>query len=72
MKSAKVIDLCNNPQAKEAKLTAAQRIVPEWKDYDSELKNLILRVEAGEFDHEDNTEAVNENISVDSHGHAEL
>lgn len=42
---AKTIDLCNNPQTKEAKLTAAQRIVPEWKDYDTEIKNLMSRVE---------------------------
>lgn len=48
---AKVIDLCNNPQTKEAKLTAAQRIVPEWKDYDAEIKNLMARVEDRE--HED-------------------
>lgn len=41
---AKVIDLCNNPQTKEAKLTAAQRIVPEWKDYDNEIKTLMARI----------------------------
>lgn len=45
IKDAKVIDLCNNPMTKEAKLTAAQRIVPEWKDYDAEIKNLMIRVE---------------------------
>lgn len=50
-KSAKVIDLCNNPQTKEAKLTAAQRIVPEWKDYDAELKTLLARVEDHENSH---------------------
>ncbi|XP_023293347.2 UDP-glucose:glycoprotein glucosyltransferase [Lucilia cuprina] len=47
-KTAKVIDLCNNPMTKEAKLTAAQRIVPEWKDYDAEIKALMARIE----DHE--------------------
>lgn len=47
---AKTIDLCNNPQTKEAKLTAAQRIVPEWKEYDSEIKNLMSRVEDREHD----------------------
>ncbi|KAM7357519.1 UDP-glucose-glycoprotein glucosyltransferase [Cochliomyia hominivorax] len=47
-KNAKVIDLCNNPMTKEAKLTAAQRIVPEWKDYDAEIKSLMARIE----DHE--------------------
>lgn len=35
---AKTIDLCNNPQTKEAKLDAAVRIVAEWNDYDSEIK----------------------------------
>ncbi|XP_063697044.1 UDP-glucose:glycoprotein glucosyltransferase [Culicoides brevitarsis] len=43
--TAKTIDLCNNPQTKEAKLTAAQRIVPEWKDYDAEIKNLMTEME---------------------------
>lgn len=32
---------CNNPQTKEPKLTAAVRIVKEWKDYDEEVKALI-------------------------------
>lgn len=38
-------DLCNNPMTKEAKLSAAQRIVPEWKDYDAEIKNLMARID---------------------------
>uniref|UniRef100_A0A1L8E1R7 Putative glycoprotein glucosyltransferase n=1 Tax=Nyssomyia neivai TaxID=330878 RepID=A0A1L8E1R7_9DIPT len=46
LKPAKVIDLCNNPQTKEAKLTAAQRIVPEWINYDLEIKNLLNRADA--------------------------
>lgn len=54
-KSAKVIDLCNNPQTKEAKLTAAQRIVPEWKDYDAEIKTLMARIE----DHENHNSSGN-------------
>ncbi|XP_072111746.1 UDP-glucose:glycoprotein glucosyltransferase 1 isoform X1 [Mobula birostris] len=37
-KKAKTIDLCNNPMTKEPKLEAAMRIVPEWQDYDQELK----------------------------------
>uniref|UniRef100_A0A336KG93 CSON010503 protein n=1 Tax=Culicoides sonorensis TaxID=179676 RepID=A0A336KG93_CULSO len=48
LKTAKTIDLCNNPQTKEAKLTAAHRIVPEWKDYDLEIKKLIADVEIHE------------------------
>ena len=39
-KTAKTIDLCNNPMTKEAKLDAAVRIVSEWNDYDSEIKLL--------------------------------
>lgn len=45
LKTAKTIDLCNNPQTKEAKLTAAQRIVPEWKGYDEEIKQLMTKIE---------------------------
>lgn len=45
LKHAKTIDLCNNPLTKEAKLTQAQRIVPEWKTYDNEIKNIMARVE---------------------------
>jgi UDP-glucose:glycoprotein glucosyltransferase len=37
-RKAKTIDLCNNPQTKEAKLDAAVRIVAEWNDYDTEIK----------------------------------
>ncbi|XP_014811121.1 PREDICTED: UDP-glucose:glycoprotein glucosyltransferase 2 [Calidris pugnax] len=44
-KKAKTIDLCNNPQTKEPKLKAAARIVPEWVDYDSEIRTLIQQIE---------------------------
>uniref|UniRef100_A0A8D0EIM3 Glucosyltransferase 24 catalytic domain-containing protein n=1 Tax=Strix occidentalis caurina TaxID=311401 RepID=A0A8D0EIM3_STROC len=44
-KKAKTIDLCNNPQTKEPKLKAAARIVPEWVDYDSEVRKLIQQIE---------------------------
>lgn len=40
-KSAKIIDLCNNPMTKEAKLVAAQRIIPEWTEYDNEIKAVL-------------------------------
>uniref|UniRef100_G3P6S0 UDP-glucose ceramide glucosyltransferase-like 1 n=1 Tax=Gasterosteus aculeatus aculeatus TaxID=481459 RepID=G3P6S0_GASAC len=39
-KSAKTIDLCNNPMTKEPKLNAAVRIVAEWSDYDQEIKHV--------------------------------
>uniref|UniRef100_H2UQ26 UDP-glucose ceramide glucosyltransferase-like 1 n=1 Tax=Takifugu rubripes TaxID=31033 RepID=H2UQ26_TAKRU len=44
-KSAKTIDLCNNPMTKEPKLQAAVRIVAEWTDYDQEIKRLQGRVQ---------------------------
>jgi len=37
---AKTIDLCNNPLTKTPKLENAVRIVPEWPDYDNEIKEL--------------------------------
>uniref|UniRef100_A0A8C4VRH5 UDP-glucose ceramide glucosyltransferase-like 1 n=1 Tax=Gopherus evgoodei TaxID=1825980 RepID=A0A8C4VRH5_9SAUR len=44
---AKIIDLCNNPKTKEPKLKAALRIVPEWVQYDSEIRKLIKQIEKG-------------------------
>uniref|UniRef100_A0A8D3E7J9 UDP-glucose ceramide glucosyltransferase-like 1 n=1 Tax=Scophthalmus maximus TaxID=52904 RepID=A0A8D3E7J9_SCOMX len=46
-RSAKTIDLCNNPMTKEPKLQAAVRIVAEWTDYDQEIKRLQTRVQEG-------------------------
>ncbi|XP_077339156.1 UDP-glucose:glycoprotein glucosyltransferase 2 isoform X3 [Lithobates pipiens] len=42
---AKTIDLCNNPKTKEPKLKAAARIVPEWADYDNEIRQLLKRID---------------------------
>jgi len=38
--TAKTIDLCNNPLTKVPKLEAAHRLIPEWTDYDNEIKQL--------------------------------
>ena len=38
---------------KEAKLTAAQRIIKEWPEYDSQIKNLMAKVD--EAEHEDDS-----------------
>uniref|UniRef100_I3JP69 UDP-glucose ceramide glucosyltransferase-like 1 n=1 Tax=Oreochromis niloticus TaxID=8128 RepID=I3JP69_ORENI len=46
--TAKTIDLCNNPMTKEPKLVAAARIVPEWVEYDREIKELLRRVQEQE------------------------
>ncbi|KPI93423.1 UDP-glucose:glycoprotein glucosyltransferase [Papilio xuthus] len=50
---AKTIDLCNNPMTKEAKLSAAMRIVPEWREYDGEVRALQARVRRGLYQHTD-------------------
>uniref|UniRef100_A0A8C0JT06 UDP-glucose ceramide glucosyltransferase-like 1 n=1 Tax=Canis lupus dingo TaxID=286419 RepID=A0A8C0JT06_CANLU len=59
-KRAKTIDLCNNPMTKEPKLEAAVRIVPEWQDYDQEIKQLQTRFqrekETGVLDKEKTTQ----------------
>lgn len=36
---------CNNPKTKEPKLTAAARIVPEWVEYDNEIKELLGQIQ---------------------------
>lgn len=41
---AKTIDLCNNPKTKEPKLKAAARIVPEWVEYDTQIRQFLKRV----------------------------
>lgn len=38
LKTAKTIDLCNNPLTKEPKLDRARRILPEWEEYDQEVQ----------------------------------
>ncbi|XP_037655622.1 UDP-glucose:glycoprotein glucosyltransferase 2 [Choloepus didactylus] len=43
---AKTIDLCNNPKTKEPKLKAAARIVPEWVEYDTEIRQLLEHLES--------------------------
>jgi len=41
LKSARTIDLCNNPQTKEPKLDRARRQVPEWTEYDNEIAAVL-------------------------------
>ncbi|XP_039296318.1 UDP-glucose:glycoprotein glucosyltransferase [Nilaparvata lugens] len=75
-KSAKTIDLCNNPLTKEAKLTAAMRIVDEWKDYDAEIKALQLKLgateEHEEEDHSDQQTHDKNQDKTSGHAHSEL
>ncbi|KAK3346307.1 glycosyltransferase family 24 protein [Lasiosphaeria hispida] len=43
LKTARTIDLCNNPQTKEPKLDRARRQVPEWNEYDEEIAALARK-----------------------------
>jgi len=46
LKTAKTIDLCNNPLTKIPKLENAKRIISEWVDLDNEAKALEQRIES--------------------------
>ncbi|XP_045529662.1 UDP-glucose:glycoprotein glucosyltransferase [Pieris brassicae] len=59
---AKTIDLCNNPMTKEAKLSAAMRIVPEWKEYDAEVKGLQARVRRGLYQRNDSDQEIEHSV----------
>lgn len=41
LKTAKTIDLCNNPMTKEPKLERARRMLPEWNVYDEEARTMF-------------------------------
>nr|CAD67998.1 UDP-Glc:glycoprotein glucosyltransferase precursor [Yarrowia lipolytica] len=45
LKTAKTIDMCNNPLTKEPKLDRARRQVPEWTKYDDEIRKLRKEAE---------------------------
>lgn len=68
LKTAKTIDLCNNPLTKEPKLDRARRQIPEWTEYDNEINALreeMIReqeeaLHADMVQGDDNVEAVEE------------
>ncbi|XP_022595941.1 UDP-glucose:glycoprotein glucosyltransferase 2 isoform X2 [Seriola dumerili] len=65
--TAKTIDLCNNPKTKEPKLMAAARIVPEWVEYDNEIKQLLRQVqEQGDPAKEKQTPTPSQHKKVDN------
>jgi UDP-glucose:glycoprotein glucosyltransferase len=45
LKTAKTIDLCNNPMTKEPKLDRARRQIPEWTTYDQAIADLATEFE---------------------------
>lgn len=49
---AKSIDLCNNPLTREHKIEAAKKYIPEWNDYDLQVKR-ILQGEKKPEDHKE-------------------
>lgn len=56
LKTAKTIDLCNNPLTKEPKLDRARRILPEWTELDdkvTDVRNKYLTSAGGSSDTED-------------------
>ncbi|KAK0611186.1 UDP-glucose-glycoprotein glucosyltransferase-like protein [Immersiella caudata] len=57
LKTAKTIDLCNNPQTKEPKLDRARRQVPEWTEYDEEIAALVKRRKEGQAQADRNTKS---------------
>ncbi|KAJ2946318.1 hypothetical protein O0L34_g12355 [Tuta absoluta] len=74
-KYAKTIDLCNNPMTKEAKLSAAMRIVPEWNTYDEEIKGLQARVRRGLYqasDHDQEIESPHQGESTSDQSHSKV
>lgn len=40
LKTAKMIDMCNDPTSTESKLKKAKRLIPEWKSYVAQLSRL--------------------------------
>ena len=58
---------CNNPLTKEPKLTAANRIVAEWSDYDNEIKDLQERIYK-EWNQGEEEEEVQEDDSTNKKG----
>lgn len=40
-KQAKTIDMCQNPNSKESKLSMAQRLIPGWQKIDDEINSVI-------------------------------
>ena len=45
LKEARTIDLCNNPETKEPKLSRARRQVPEWTGIDEEIAKVFKDAE---------------------------
>lgn len=63
LKTAKTIDLCNNPLTKEPKLDRARRQIPEWTEYDDEITALRDQVRKLEDIYEEKTESYEESMT---------
>jgi len=70
---AKTIDLCNNPQTKEPKLDSAIRIVPEWAEYDANIKQVLEEHDNGEVSDFSRKDTSEEKMDMKKNdGHEEL
>jgi len=65
LKTAKSIDLCNNPLTKEPKLSAARRIVTEWTDYDEEMNRLREQIDKEKHNISESSENVEDAVKKD-------
>jgi len=65
LKTAKSIDLCNNPLTKEPKLSAARRIVSEWTDYDEEMNRLREQIDKEKHNTSESSENVEDAVKKD-------
>jgi len=64
LKTAKTIDLCNNPLTKEPKLDRARRLLPEWSVYDNEVAEFEKKVEMMMNQVTDNTTTTSPKLEV--------
>lgn len=63
LKTAKTIDLCQNPLTKEKKLDRARRQVSEWTSYDNEIASVLQTASSQsdkEFEEKDNNSSPDE------------
>ncbi|KAL1916354.1 uncharacterized protein VTP21DRAFT_5971 [Calcarisporiella thermophila] len=60
LKTAKTIDLCNNPMTKEPKLDRAKRLIPEWDEYDREVSRVALQAQQQSQAPQENGESAGE------------
>lgn len=51
---------------KEAKLTAAMRILPEWKGFDEDIRRLQQKIDSGVLDPESEEQEESDGVNLDT------